>query len=263
MKAWIKFTLGILATFINLQAFAGPPEVTAKGGQCFLYEEGTNNGNFRVRNATGQCTWFEDAGLIQKSGDAYKLSDLAVAMGDSLWDAISAALPKPQPPAYYLNVEIKGHQKKVAVIPGRPVLLADAINFAYLGSCLAKGDIVAMRGAVLSGGDTKELEANAATRTPHKPAKSEPATVRSGAWIYNLNILASAPRGDGAVTVTVSGSVAGPTNFNDHDSKRCNGYRPIFESRKVPEITVMVTKNGSIDIPLLGNVRLQVVESAN
>ncbi|MBC3871505.1 hypothetical protein [Undibacterium oligocarboniphilum] len=266
MKTSLKITAATFLIATAMSAFADVDNskisITSKGNICqFIQSEGN-----KMKMAQGECAWFEDANLIQKKDDTYVLSNLSEAMGSSLWKAIESALPKRTKipaAAYYLNVDILGHKHELAATPGQIINLKDSVHFAYLGNCLSQSDMKTMRKAVMAGGVESELvKEQARNRPAHRPTNEESAEMNTGAWVYDMKIMPADKDAIGETTLTLSGEIAGPIEFEAVQAQKCNGYIPSFTTINIPQITVRLKDQANVKLPLVGNVSIQVIKES-
>lgn len=262
MKAFLKATLFSIFAFIGLGAIAGVPEVRSANGHCVLSERDlTSLAEYMV---SGPCAVFEQKGFIRKKGDdAYAFTNLALALGDARWETFSQALPKKPQPDYYVDVEVLGSKRRVPLVPGKVEHVTGQVNFAYVGSCLSREDVKLMRQSVLAGGEAKDVESRAAARAPRKPGKGDQVAMRTGSWIYEFDVVGTAPAEDGSVTVTISGTGAGPNNYDAAAAGLCNGYTPSFATVDFPKTQISVVQAGSVDLPLVGQVDLHLIRAGD
>ncbi|MGF6440071.1 hypothetical protein [Paraburkholderia youngii] len=170
----------------------------------------------------------------------------------------------PKSPDYYLDVEVLGYHHKVAVHAGLPIHLADAVSYAYAGACWSASDSAAVAHAIYAGNDgdaaARAVQEEAENRAPHMPASNESAQLKSGAWKYQLDLVASAPAEDGSVRLDVSGQASGPQNYDASEAGVCNGLTPHEIAEVIPATTLQMHGGGVMSDLLLGPIKFRVVK---
>lgn len=255
-----------IALMTTMLVLAGSVHASAslqvKDGFCRISEQvGLTLNQFQT-----DCARLEKAGLVAKSHDEYQLTALASTNGRIRWELFNATLPPPKPaekPAYSIHAVILGHHQKLGMNANSDATISDDVAFMYMGYCLNKQDMAAMRNSVLASGNTDgvtAVEDTASIRPAHTPAKGESVTMNSGKWTYKLQLQSGEPDASGALPITLSGEVTGPTNYDKKAAMICNGLQPAFVKATIPATTIMVTKAGTnVDLPLLGEVSLHLV----
>ncbi|WP_150126452.1 hypothetical protein [Burkholderia cenocepacia] len=167
-----------------------------------------------------------------------------------------------QGPAVVVTAGLFQGTRTVPLVPGQEARFDDHVNFAYVGSCTSRADVLEMHAAARKGSlpeVSSSIAARQATRRPHRAAPSESVELRSGAYDYKLVFSQSAPAGDGGIDVTVKGWASGPSNPYEFDNAfKCNGWAPQMTATDILPVTVHIPANGSgaARVPVLGTITL-------
>lgn len=264
MKAYASVLGALLTFFVASHAHAeNVYTVRSSHGDCQV--SGYDESNLSERSIGAPCAELENARIVQQTDSGYQLTDLAIAMGPGIWQAIEADLPPPATaprPAYYLWVDVLGFKDRYPVVAGRQVNVKGSVNFAYAGACMTRADMASIRDSVLQGGSAEQAStaANiaAAARAPHSLAAGEEASLKSGSWDYSIAVQPSAMDQDGNVTLKVSGTSTGPTNYDAAAANQCNGYHPTVSTLPIPNAVVSMHDNAVLHTTPLGDIRFHI-----
>ena len=174
--------------------------------------------------------------------------------------APSSKLAAPALPGIKLTVFKR--EGAVSLVMGKSTAVGSTVMFAYATGCTTSADISQMAHSVASTGSTSgvaDIQAQADARPAHTPAPDENVSLRNGVFEYELHLKPGLADATGAVPVTITGNVYGPTNYDPQLAGQCGGYRPTFAHVDLKPTTVLVkAAKTEIDLPVIGTIGLRL-----